>query len=100
MISLFYIFRVRGDSMNPTFHSGDWIFVRRIRGLPKVGAIVAVRDPIDTHQILVKRVSSLGLATFAVTSDNILEGRDSRHFGSLERAHLIGQVFASWPYRK
>ena len=100
----FRLFRVSGHSMWPTFHPGDWLCVRLCPhgapgALPQPGQIVLLRDPASTQRLLVKRVRSLGDATFAVGSDDPTQGRDSRHFGSLSAEHLVGHVVFSWPRR-
>ena len=86
------VFRVSGDSMGPTVRDGDWVLVdTRAHGLPEPGTLVVVRDP-NNKRTLLKRVRSRGEKTFAVGSDNPNGARDSRHFGSLSREHLIGNV--------
>ncbi len=88
-------YRVRGDSMTPTLSGGDLVLTRASENgwqRPNVGAVVVLRDPSRPGAILVKRVSSLGDATFAVGSDNPLDARDSRTFGSLDTNDLLGVV--------
>lgn len=86
-------FRVRGRSMLPTLEEGDLVGVLPAQGcLPELDSLVVVTDPADSERMLVKRVVSAGRASFSVRSDNPLEGRDSRHFGSLGAADLVGTV--------
>lgn len=87
------IFRVSGESMRPTLRDGDWVLVDACGArMPSPGDLVVVRDP--DNRVLVKRVRSRSDKTFAVGSDNPLEARDSRHFGSLSPKHLVGNVIA------
>lgn len=87
------VFRVRGRSMLPTLAPGD-ILVLRSPGdaLPDVGQLVVIHDPQHETRRLVKRVASHGRRTLSVRSDNPLEGRDSRHFGSLGSDQVVGVV--------
>jgi phage repressor protein C with HTH and peptisase S24 domain len=79
--------------MMPTLHPGDVLVLRTLRQpLPDVGALVVVHDPARPGRRLVKRVASQGRATFSVSSDNPLEGRDSRQFGSLQAEQVVGCV--------
>lgn len=93
--------RVRGHSMEPTLHDGDWVLFaeRSGSGLPAIGALVVARSPELPEREVVKRVTSHGQGTFALGSDNPLEGRDSRHFGSLTTRELRGQVIWVWASR-
>ena len=89
------LYRVSGDSMRPTLHPDHWIWVALTQPqLPNVDDLVMVTDPATPSRLLVKRVRSKGQATFSVGSDNPLEGRDSRHFGSLSPEQLHGYVIA------
>ena len=84
-------FRIRGASMTPALQERDCVLVdTRPRPAIRVGDVVAIRDPKDPERVLVKRVGSVGPRSFAVRSDNPLEARDSRHFGSLHVEDLIG----------
>src|SRR6266700_6075926 len=58
MFSPFYKFKISGDSMLPTFKSGDTVVVNRLAYLfsnPKIGDIVACKDPRD-GKTLIKRI--------------------------------------------
>lgn len=83
--------------MEPSLFIGDLVFVKKnTQGkLPKVNDLVVIVPPLSFSKdktIMIKRVSSLGNHTFAVKSDNVLEGTDSRIFGSLTNEDLIGRV--------
>ena len=56
------VFAVTGDSMEPSFRSGDYLLVDRRGPLarrPARGAVVVVRDPRDRGQLYLKRVVGL-----------------------------------------
>ena len=91
------LYRVRGASMEPTLHSGDWVLARTASFEPAVGDLVVASDPGQPSRILVKRVRSMGDTTVALASDNPFEGRDSRHFGSVGKSELLGRVIRFGP---
>lgn len=80
--------------MHPTLHDDDVVWADPSIGFRDlaVGDLVVVRHPCEPGLLMVKRVSSFGNARFSVSSDNPLEGQDSRHFGPLSDADLVGLV--------
>ena len=86
------IFRVRGASMLPTLAPGDYVVVdtRNVQQV-ELEAIVVAKEP-GQKTIVIKRVRSRGDAAMYLGSDNPNEGRDSRHFGSVATADVIGAV--------
>ncbi|MCP2337826.1 signal peptidase I [Actinomadura rupiterrae] len=108
---------VDGTSMEPSLRSGDRVLVRRTRRVRK-GQIALVRsDPHD--QLLLKRavavpgdhlpkdwadpdVKSLADATvprgaIVVLGDNRPTSWDSRHFGYVRRAQILGVLLVRLP---
>jgi nickel-type superoxide dismutase maturation protease len=89
---------VVGDSMAPALVAGDRLVVLRLPGqnrpLPAPGSVVAVRDPREPTRILVKRVASVDpeAGTLDVRGDAPDASTDSRTFGPLPRADLVGRV--------
>lgn len=77
--------------MWPTLEPGDCVLVDPDAGI-EAGCLVLVRDPGAPGRTLIKRVTSGGTSRFSVSSDDVLGGRDSRHFGPLGAEHLIGLV--------
>jgi nickel-type superoxide dismutase maturation protease len=90
------VFAVQGRSMTPTLQPGDRVFVCPSR-LAQEGELVVARLP--DGAAVVKRLASRGRGTFALRSDNPLEGSDSRHFGSLPDEAMVGPVVLTWPWR-
>lgn len=84
--------------MAPTLLDGDRLLVlsrpwgNRVR--PVVGDIVAVPDPRLPDRVLVKRVASIDRSkqTVDVLGDAPAASTDSRHFGPLPLASVIGRV--------
>lgn len=82
---------VAGDSMVPTLQPGDRLLV--IPGRVRSGDLVALRDPRDQARVIVKRVDTVdGSGRYLVAGDHRAASTDSRHFGPVERRHLLGRV--------
>jgi nickel-type superoxide dismutase maturation protease len=77
--------------MEPTILEGDRLLVGRF-GRPRVGDIVALRDPGDPRRVIVKRISAVRGGELYVTGDNPEASIDSRVFGSVPRTALLGKV--------
>ena len=56
------------------------------------GDIVVTVDPDDEARILVKRVVRLRAEAIEVEGDNSAVSRDSRSFGAIPRASVLGRV--------
>jgi nickel-type superoxide dismutase maturation protease len=87
--------QVEGVSMVPVLAPGDRILVLRTDQIA-VGDIIACTDPDGSEAILVKRVSGVDRNSVRVEGDNFGASRDSRHFGPVPRAAIIGRVL--WCY--
>ncbi len=89
-------FRVAGASMAPTLVAGDHVLVdlgayRRTR--PQPGDIVLARHPYRTDVRLVKRVAAVVAdGHCALAGDNPEESADSRCFGAVPAALVLGRV--------
>ena len=78
---------VEGDSMRPALAPGDRLLVL---GLPvRVGDVVAVR--LD-GRTMVKRVAALGEDDLEVRGDNPAASTDSRVFGPVPHAAVLGRA--------
>lgn len=83
--------RVVGASMDPSVAAGDGLLVLRWAS-PRVGCVVALTDPREPGRILVKRVRSIGSTGVEVRGDNSSASTDSRTFGPVPAASILGRV--------
>jgi len=89
---------VRDESMLPTLHPGDRLLVdrRAYRDRPpQVGEIVVLADPEEPRRWLVKRVASVDppASSIEVRGDAVDTARDSRRFGPVPFASVVGRVY-------
>jgi signal peptidase I len=89
--------------MEPAYRHGDRLLVNRlayIRGTPRPGDVIILRDPDDNARLLLKRVaepaSSAAPGYIAVLGDNAGESRDSRHFGPVPLRLLVGRAWRKY----
>ena len=79
---LFQPFIVKGDSMVPNFHSGDYLIVNEISyrfGDPKRGDVVVLKYPLDDKQRFIKRIIGLPGETVQIKNgkiDILKDGKD------------------------
>ncbi len=93
---------VRDDSMRPAFLPGDRLLIDPRPPEPlRVGDVVALRDPKVADRLLLKRVARLGPETpegdaalpprtLFVVGDNTSRSHDSREFGPVPHASVLG----------
>jgi nickel-type superoxide dismutase maturation protease len=82
--------RVVGASMLPSLRPGQIIYVRRWRYVPKVNDIIMVKHCGLEKVKIITAVESDGVY---VVGDNTDASTDSRHFGVVPFAMVIGKVF-------
>lgn len=88
-------FLVRDLSMAPTLLPGDRLLLWCWGG-PRSGDLLVVEDPQRPGAYLVKRATRVADARVWVEGDNRAASRDSRAFGALTRARVVGRVI--WRY--
>ncbi|MGC8633336.1 MAG: S26 family signal peptidase [Candidatus Limnocylindrales bacterium] len=93
---------VVGDSMRPLLHPGDWVLVdpdAYRSHPPRASDLVAVPDPRDPSRWLVKRVhATTPEGRLDLRGDDTLRSTDSRTFGPVDPATVIGRPWARyWP---
>lgn len=115
----FYIaqpFIVSGESMAPTFSSGDYLIIDELTynfvREPRVGEVVVFRYPQDPSKFFIKRIVglpgeelvvdgqewSLGQSEYFVMGDNSLFSLDSRSWGPLPKENITGRALLRlWP---
>jgi signal peptidase I len=83
--------------MQPTLEPGDYVLVNRWAyrtRVPSPGDLVVVEDPEVPTRFLIKRVSeTLGAREVRLMGDNEAVSRDSRTFGSVALARIVGKVW-------
>jgi nickel-type superoxide dismutase maturation protease len=77
--------------MAPGLVDGDRLLVAPALTL-LVGDVVAARDPRHPARILVKRIAAEGPQGLDLRGDNATFSTDSRHFGPVPRALVLGRV--------
>jgi nickel-type superoxide dismutase maturation protease len=83
--------QISGNSMKPTFTSGETVLVNKLAFLivePKQGDIIVIKR----DKLLVKRVEKKKENSFFVVGDNKKESTDSRHFGWVDKKDIVGKV--------
>ncbi len=85
-------FAVDGDSMVPSLTSGDKVLVDP-SAMIAVGDIVLAKHPYKQNTRLIKRVTEISASgEYFLAGDNPDESTDSRTFGALRPADIIGKV--------
>ncbi len=93
---MFRLLRITGNSLNPTYQEGDFVFISKIPFLfhpLRPGDVIAFRQP--SYGLLIKQVQRLEPESGAVfVTGSHPESIDSRHFGSIPRQAVLGRVIA------
>jgi nickel-type superoxide dismutase maturation protease len=89
---MFFLRRVEGMSMAPAFLPGRLVFAWRLRS-PRVGDVVIVRHH---HLELIKRISQIEDDRVYLLGDNPAESTDSRQYGWLPMASILGVVVGGY----
>jgi nickel-type superoxide dismutase maturation protease len=92
---------VRDESMLPTLRPGDRLLVdpRAYRSrAPRAGEIVILVDPVDSSRWLVKRILEVDATRgmVDVRGDAPETARDSRQFGPVPIASIVGRVYGCY----
>jgi type IV secretory pathway protease TraF len=92
------VVRIDGDSMTPSYYSGDSVLAARrwITGTIRRGDVVVCRLPAGLpgpSGYLVKRVASVASGQVYLRGDGE-HSYDSRAFGPIPQDHVLGRVIA------
>jgi len=89
---------VAGPSMAPALVAGDLLVIAAGRR-PRPGAVVVARRPDESDVLVVKRVlRSAGPAAWWLEGDNPFGSADSRVFGPVPTAAVVGTaIWRYWP---
>ena len=87
--------------MEPALREGDWLLVLPPRRVVRSGDVVLVRDPRERSRLLLKRVRDVTAAGVVVHGDRADHSTDSRAFGAVPFADVIGRAaFRYAPLRR
>jgi nickel-type superoxide dismutase maturation protease len=85
-------FLVSGDSMSPTLNDGDVVLID-YKARFAAGDIVLARHPYKKSVRILKRIERIDEQDrFWLVGDNQAESSDSRTFGAVSKADLLGKV--------
>lgn len=87
-------FVVSGHSMEPSFVTGDRLFVSKLVYKfmkPRVGDVIVLNDPRDGRRVL-KRILRVAGEKYFVSGDNPAQSTDSRKFGTIPVEAILGKV--------
>lgn len=87
----FGLFRVSGESMLPTYQSGNLLLGWRWAIRPKVGDIVVV---FIENRSLIKRISAIDGDQIEVHGDNVSFSTDSRSFGPISMSCIQAKIIS------
>lgn len=93
-MKLLAFYKVRGKSMEPYAHEGDFVLVRCFFPGEKAHTqdVLIAPDPRNPHRLLLKRVAGVTDGGYHIRGDNESESTDSRSFGDV--ADIRGRVIA------
>ncbi len=80
---LFQPFLVRGDSMKPNFHNGDYLIIDELSYRfqdPQRGDVIVFKFPEDTRQRYIKRIIGLPGEIVSINNDTITISKDQKTF--------------------
>ena len=88
------IYRIEGDSMQPTLKEGDLVLVNPHAAL-EIGDIVVARHPFKKSVDIIKRIAKiLPGDRYILLSDNLDDSADSRQFGAIGAKDILGKAEA------
>ena len=92
--------RIVGPSMEPAVRNGEWWLVR-MGAAARVGDVALVVHPLREGLLVVKRLARREPGGWWVLGDNPDASEDSRQFGPVPEANVVGRVtFRYSPLRR
>jgi len=94
----FFIYRVVGQSMEPSLHENDIVVaLKHSNNFLNRGSIIIFQK---NNLKMIKRINKIQQNKIEVEGDNSVLSNDSRHFGPLQNNEIIGKVvWAFHPHR-
>ena len=83
--------QIVGPSMEPELRNGEWWLVRRMSRL-RAGDVALLVHPWRPDLLIVKRLVRLDDGGWWVAGDNPEESEDSRQFGMVPEANVVGRL--------
>jgi len=102
-VFVFQPFIVRGISMEPSFHAGDYLIVDELSFRfrePKRGEVIVFRFPGDPSQRYIKRIIGLPRETVVIEAGRVKIISESSEFWLDESFYLPGNVFSGDNFKK
>ncbi len=93
-----YIFRIvgiRGESMEPNFHTGDRVIISGLFYEPKYGDVIVTTQPNDRNEPLIKRVIAVGGQTVMIDAQNgvvTVDGVALKEDYILDKTYVAGDI--------
>ncbi|MEL6927374.1 MAG: nickel-type superoxide dismutase maturation protease [Cyanobacteria bacterium J06600_6] len=88
--------KVVGESMLPLLKPGDEIIVNPYayaKSSPQIDDVVVLVHPLQKSLVIVKRIAALDAQNRCfLLGDNSQQSTDSRHWGTIKSANIIGKV--------
>ena len=92
LLNVFRPIVVQGQSMEPTFKTGDILLCNTLKN-PEIGDIVVIRPFIAVgEKYIIKRITNIKDDKIFVEGDNKDNSYDSRNFGYIEIDQILGVV--------
>lgn len=91
---MWYLRRVVGDSMRPTYRNGQTILVGHTRNRREGDVVVAYMD----RREVLKRITKIENGKVFLEGDNKNSSTDSRVHGWLQDRHVVAKVV--WPKKR
>lgn len=100
---------VRGDSMLPTLHDGDFVLIDKKPKAYSMGDICVLIPPDDANKIVIKRITKImgldihngkSITNFWFLGDNRNNSYDSRDYGWVNIENIEGRVIKQWKKKR
>lgn len=100
---------VKGKSMSPTLHDGDFVLIDKNPKAYSMGDICVLIPPDDDNKIVIKRITKImgldihngkSITNFWFLGDNRNNSYDSRGYGWVNVENIEGRVIKQWQRKR